>query len=209
LVPVAPHEQRLALSARERLQHIDNYGSLISESGRSRPNSLLSKHPWIGFLIATLLGLSLISADAATRLDGKEAPDFVLKTMDRGNLRLSEFRGQVVLINFWATWCGACRQAMPGLNDIYDKYQRAGLVMLSVNLDDESHRAMSMARSLNIKFPVLLDDRKQVGPLYQVETMPLTVLIDREGVVRFVHVGYNAGDEQKFVVPLRSLLNEQ
>ncbi len=147
-------------------------------------------------------------AVAAPGLNGQEAPDFVLKTLDQNNLRLSEFRGQVVLINFWASWCGACRQAMPAFNDIHEKYQRAGLVMLSVNLDDETHRAVHFAQSLKIRYPVLLDERKTVGRLYQVETMPLTVLIDREGVVRLVHVGYNAGDERKFVVPLRSLLNE-
>jgi peroxiredoxin len=97
---------------------------------------------------------------------------------------------------------------MPAFNAIHDKYHRAGLVMLSVNLDDELRRAQQMAQSLKILYPVLLDDRKTVSRLYQVETMPLTVLIDREGKVRFVQVGYNAGDEQKFAAPLRSLLNE-
>jgi peroxiredoxin len=160
-------------------------------------------------VVLAIVGLTSNSAFAAApRLDGQEAPDFVLRTLEQSNLRLSEFRGQVVLINFWASWCGACRQAMPALNDIYKKYQRAGFVMLSINLDDESQRAVSMAQSLKIRYPVLLDDHKTVSRLYQVETMPLTVLIDREGRVRFVHVGYNAGDERKFVAPLRALLNE-
>jgi peroxiredoxin len=97
---------------------------------------------------------------------------------------------------------------MPGLNDIYEKYRRAGLVMLSVNLDDDPHRAMHMAHSLKIQFPVLLDDRKAVGPLYQVDNMPTTVIIDREGVIRMAHVGYNTGDERKLLEPLKSLLNE-
>jgi peroxiredoxin len=166
-----------------------------------------------GFVACTtfLFGLSLISAEtvqAAPRLDGQEAPDFALKALDESNLRLTEFRGQVVLLNFWASWCGACRQAMPAFNDIYEKYQRAGLVMLSINLDDDPQRAKKMAHSLGVRFPVLLDERKSVSRLYQVETMPLTVLIDREGVIRFVHVGYNVGDESKFVPPLHSLLNE-
>lgn len=161
--------------------------------------------------IAMGLALSVavpVQVMAAPQWEGKAAPDFVLKAMDNSNLRLSEFRGEVVLINFWASWCGACRQAMPALNDLHEKYQRAGLVMLSVNLDDEAHRGIHMARSLKIQFPVLLDERKEVSRLYQVETMPLTVLIDREGIVRFVYVGYNAGDESKFIPPLRKLLNE-
>jgi len=161
--------------------------------------------------IARRMALALLlcwTAASASPKEGQEAPDFALKTLDQGNLRLSEFRGQVVLINFWASWCGACRQAMPAFNDIHDKYQRAGLVMLSINLDDEMHRAMHMSQSLKIRFPVLLDEHKTVSRLYQLETMPLTVLVDREGLIRFVHVGYNAGEEAKFVVPLRSLLNE-
>jgi peroxiredoxin len=163
----------------------------------------------VRFAAASLFAVVLTTADAAApQLDGQEAPDFVLRSLDQNNLRLSEFRGQVVLINFWAGWCGACRQAMPAFNEIHDKYRRAGLVMLSVNLDDEMQRALHMAESLKILYPVLLDERKAVSQLYQVETMPMTVLIDREGKVRFVQVGYNAGDEKKFAAPLRSLLNE-
>lgn len=148
------------------------------------------------------------SAASAAGLLGAEAPDFALGSLDHGNLRLSEYRGQVVLINFWASWCGACRQAMPRFNDIHDKYARAGLVMLSVNVDDERHRAMHMAQGLSIRFPVLLDQRKDVSRTYGLVKMPLTVLVDRAGVVRFTHSGFNTGDESKILEPLRKLLNE-
>jgi peroxiredoxin len=183
------------------------YGSLFSMQRlalRRTASGLVA-----GVLASWFLASTATTAGAAApQLDGQEAPDFVLRTLDQSNLRLSEFRGQVVLINFWASWCGACRQAMPAFNEIHEKYRRAGLVMLSINLDDEAHRAMHMAQSLKIQYPVLLDERKVVSRLYQVETMPLTVLIDREGKVRFVQVGYNAGDEKKFAAPLRSMLNE-
>jgi peroxiredoxin len=159
-------------------------------------------------LLATLSVFSIVASAGAPSITGQPAPDFVLKTLEQGNLRLSEFRGQVVLVNFWASWCGACRQAMPTFNDIQDKYQPAGLVLLSINLDDEAEHAQQMAQSLKIRFPVLLDDQKAVSRLYQMETMPLTVLIDREGVVRFVYVGFNAGDAIKLLTPLRALLNE-
>ena len=157
--------------------------------------------------VVAAITLNIASA-AAPSMTGQAAPDFALRTLEQSNLRLSEFRGQVVLINFWASWCGACRQAMPIFNEMQEKYGQAGLVMLSINVDDEAHRALQMAQSLKIRFPVLLDDQKAVSRLYQLETMPLTVLIDREGTVRFVHVGYNVGDDIKFVAPLRSLLNE-
>lgn len=137
-----------------------------------------------------------------------EAPDFALRTLDGQNLRLSEFRGEVVMVNFWASWCGACRQAMPALNELDEKYRRAGLVLLSVNIDDENHRAEEMARGLKVRFPVLRDEQKSVSRLYKAETMPLTILIDREGVVRYSHVGYNLGDERRYLAELRTLLNE-
>jgi peroxiredoxin len=185
---------------------LGRYGSLFSMQPAGR-------WPAMGRVVrglcAALFGLLLTTVNAAApQLDGQDAPDFVLRSLDQRNLRLSEFRGQVVLINFWAGWCGACRQAMPAFNEIHEKYRRAGLVMLSINLDDETHRALQMSQSLKITYPVLLDESKSVSQLYQVETMPLTVLIDREGKVRFVQVGYNSGDEKKFAAPLRSLLNE-
>jgi thiol-disulfide isomerase/thioredoxin len=149
-----------------------------------------------------------IMGPAAAQTGEKEAPDFALRTLDGRNLRLSEFRGEVVMINFWASWCGACRQAMPALNELDEKYRRAGLVLLSINIDDELQRAEQMALGLKIRFPVLRDEQKAVSRLYQADTMPLTVLVDREGTVRFAHVGYNLGDERKYVTELRALLNE-
>jgi len=145
---------------------------------------------------------------AAPPLVGQAAPDFALRTLQQQTLRLSEFRGEVVLINFWASWCGECRQAMPAFNAMYEKYNRAGLVMLSVNLDDELHRAVHMTESLNIPFPVLFDERKEVGKLYLLEQMPLTVLVDRAGTVQQVYVGYNLGDERKYLTQIRELLDE-
>ena len=149
-----------------------------------------------------------LSAQPADLAVGVEAPDFALRSLQQQNLRLSEFRGDVVLINFWASWCGGCRQAMPALNDIYDKYRRAGLVMLSVNLDDDHHHAESMSKSLKIAYPVLLDQRKEAGKLYRIETMPTTLLIDRAGTIRHVFVGYSLGDEQTYLSSVRELLNE-
>ena len=163
-------------------------------------------------LKATLLGAVLLVATAsgiaASSLEGQPAPDFVLKSASGENLRLSEYRGDVVMINFWATWCGPCRQEMPLLDDLYGRYQRVGFNLLGVNIDDDSRRAMQMVEELGVNFPVLFDESKEVSKLYDVEAMPVTVLVEREGRVRHVHHGYKPGYEEKYLTQIRSLLRE-
>ncbi len=134
------------------------------------------------------------------------APDFTLHSVSGPNFRLQEQRGRVVLINFWATWCGPCRQEMPHLNRLYDKYRAAGFVLLGVNVDDNARNASDLALKLGLKFPVLLDTDKSVSHLYDLSTMPSTVLIDREGRVRYVHKGYLAGYEDVYDKQIRELL---
>ena len=145
---------------------------------------------------------------ASSGLAGQPAPDFSLKSSSGENLRLSEYRGDVVMINFWATWCGPCRQEMPLLDELYSRYQRVGFSLLGVNIDDDSRRAMDMIRELGVSFPVLFDTRKEVSRLYEVDAMPVTVIVDREGNVRHVHEGYKPGYEQKYLDEIRSLLRE-
>jgi peroxiredoxin len=160
----------------------------------------------------SILGL-VVSIFAATSLassgmEGQPAPDFALKSSSGKNLRLSEYRGDVVMINFWATWCGPCRQEMPLLDELYTRYQRVGFNLLGVNIDDDSNRAMQMVNELGVNFPVLFDAGKEVSKLYDVEAMPVTVLVDREGMVRHVHHGYKPGYEEKYLDQIRSLLRE-
>ena len=152
--------------------------------------------------------LAPVAGSSTTKLKGQPAPDFVLRTLDNANLRLSEHLGEVVVLNFWATWCGPFRQEMPLLDELYNKYRRAGLVLLSINLDDAADRAAEMASALKVTYPVLLDTRKEVSRAYAVGTMPVTVLIDREGVVRYVSEGYKPGYEKGYADELRKLLNE-
>ena len=156
------------------------------------------------------LGLSIFAATslASSDLTGQPAPDFALKSSSGENLRLSEHRGDVVMVNFWATWCGPCRQEMPLLNELYSRYERVGFSLLGVNIDDNSGKAMNMVAELGVSFPVLFDSRKEVSKLYEVDAMPVTVLIDREGTVRYVHHGYKPGYEDKYLDQIRSLLRE-
>ena len=151
---------------------------------------------------------TLLSFSAAADIVGQPAPDFALRSMQGPSMRLSEHLGEVVIINFWATWCGPCRQEMPLLDQLYGKYQRAGLVLLSVNIDEAAEPAIEMAQTLKVSYPVLFDSRKEVSRAYDVSAMPVTVLVDRAGVVRYVSEGYKPGYEKRYTEKLRELLNE-
>jgi len=145
---------------------------------------------------------------AAPTLVGKDAPDFVLKALDGSNLRLSEFRGQVVLVNFWARWAGDSRQEMPALNRINTTYQRAGLVVLGISVDEDLRRSREFAGSMKVSYPIMFDTGSDIGRDYLLQKMPMTILVDRSGVVRYSHVGFKRGDDRIYLDKIRELLRE-
>lgn len=149
-----------------------------------------------------------IDARADSPLIGKPAPDFALKSLQGENLRLSEFAGQIVLLNFWATWNGPSRQQLPALEKLYSTYRSAGLTLLGVSMDEDAKRATQFVRTLKVTYPILLDSGKTVAPVYQLAQLPMTVLIDRAGTVRYVHHDFRPGAEQQYMAELRILLNE-
>jgi peroxiredoxin len=145
-------------------------------------------------------------ASVAALAPSSPAPDFTLRGTDGKNLRLGEQRGRVVMVNFWATWCGPCRVEMPHLNRLYEKYRSAGFVLFGVNVDEDIRNAVVLAQKLGLKFPVLADSDKRVSKQYDVTAMPSTVLIDRDGRVRHVHRGYREGFEVLYEKQIRELL---
>ncbi len=156
---------------------------------------------------ALLPGLPLLPTRAfAAIAPATAAPDFTLRAIGGPNLRLAEQRGRVVMVNFWATWCGPCRQEMPQLDRLYRKYKSSGFVLLGVNVDDDASKAADVAAKLGVTFPVLLDTDKAVSKRYDLATMPSTVLVDRDGTVRYVHRGYLSGYEDRYEQQIRELL---
>jgi peroxiredoxin len=137
-----------------------------------------------GAVLAGTLSPLVAGAATGTVKNGSAAPDFVLKSIDGHNLRLSEYQGDVVVLAFWASWCGSCRSALTELNTIASAPESDRPVVLGVNLDRSGGQGSSIAQSLNLHFPTLLDDHQVVGRLYDVETLPLTLLVDRDGIVR-------------------------
>ena len=159
-----------------------------------------------GLALSSLLAGAALSA--VPTLLGKPAPDFVLKGMDGKNLRLSEFRGQVVLVNFWARWAGDSRRELPALDRINTTYSRAGLVVLGVSVDEDVRRAREFAEGMKLGFPILFDATPDIGRDYSIEKMPMTILVDRSGVVRYVSPGFKPGDDRAYLDQIRELLRE-
>jgi peroxiredoxin len=136
------------------------------------------------------------------------APDFTLKSDGGANLKLSELRGEVVLINFWASWCGPCRQEMPLLSELHDKYKEMGFTVLGVNVEEDSSQARKLLQDMPVSFPVLFDNESTVSRQYEVVAMPSTVLVDRDGNMRYLHKGYKPGEEAIYLDKVRSLIRE-
>jgi len=161
----------------------------------------------IAALILVIVSLTT-SAVNAKEVDG-QAPDFVLKSNDGQNIRLSELRGEVVLINFWATWCGPCRQEMPLLDDLHQRYKDMGFTVLGVNVEKKSDKAKAMLAENPVSFPVLFDSNSDVSKLYNVDAMPTTVMVDRDGNMRHLHRGFKPGFEDNYAAQVKGLFREQ
>lgn len=160
-------------------------------------------------LLPLALGALATRPATAALVPQAPAPDFRLPMPDGRNLRLAEQRGQVVLVNFWASWCGPCRQEMPLLDALYQRYKGLGFTLLGVNVEEDSAGADKWLRDTPVSFPVLFDRENRVSKLYDVTAMPSTVIVDRKGQVRFVHFGYTPGTEQQYQDQIRSLIREK
>lgn len=169
----------------------------------------MKKNIFKAFIVTGLtLVLSITSSYAASeKLSGK-APNFTLKSRSGKNIKLSELRGDVVMLNFWASWCGPCRKEMPLLEKIHKKYKRLGFTLLGVNVEEDSNAAKNYLKDVKVTFPVLFDNTNKTSKLYDVSAMPTTILIDRNGNKRFIHKGYKEGYENDYVKQVKKLLRE-
>ena len=136
------------------------------------------------------------------------APAFTLTTLEGQPSGLSAYKGQVVMVNFWATWCGPCQQEMPLLDQMYKKYKGGGFTLIGVNVDKEAPAVKALLTRKPVSFPVLLDPANSVSKAYHVDEMPSSVIIDRKGVIRYVHRGYKPGDENDYQDRIRQLIRE-
>jgi peroxiredoxin len=139
---------------------------------------------------------------------GQTAPDFTLKNIQGKNLNLTEQRGSIILVNFWASWCGPCRKEMPVLQSLQDKYQDLGVEVWGINVEQENQAGKDFLADLDLSFSIFFDQTNMLSATYQVEAMPTTVIIDRSGVVRYIFRGYKDGYEKKYAKAIKKLIRE-
>ncbi len=155
-----------------------------------------------------LLLVMILSAPVIAGVAEKPAPTFSLPDRTGQTVSLDDFKGQVVLINFWASWCGPCRKEMPLLEALHQRYSPLGLTLLGINVEEDSALADEFLQGTPVNFPILFDRANSVSKAYDVIAMPTTVILDREGLVRFVHYGYEAGYENDYQDQVRALIRE-
>jgi len=145
-----------------------------------------------------------LAADAT-----QPAPAFTLASRAGGQVSLADLKGQVVMINFWASWCGPCRQEFPALDQIYAKYKPMGFTLVAINVESEKSDAEKFLSGTPASFPILFDPDNAVSGRYGVSAMPTTVLVDRQGRVRWLHRAYKPGDEAEYIEQIRAVLREK
>ena len=161
-------------------------------------------------VLAKIIAITLftITLKVAALDIGKFAPDFTLKNTQGKNLNLAEQRGKIIVINFWASWCGPCRKEMPVLQTFHSKYENLGVSVWGVNVEQENQAGRDFLADLHLSFPIFFDSSNQVSASYQVEAMPTTVIVDRNGKVRYVFRGYKDGYERKYAKAIKKLIRE-
>jgi peroxiredoxin len=161
-------------------------------------------------MLKTLLSLAAcaVVASAVAAESSGAAPNFSLKSRSGDTVALTDLKGDVVMINFWATWCGPCRKEMPHLEALHQRYKDLGFTLLGVNVEDNQKGALKYLEETPVSFEILFDPANRVSALYDVVAMPTTIMVDRNGNVRYVHHGYQPGYENEYQTQIRALLRE-
>jgi len=161
------------------------------------------------YIVASPISLASNNSDATSTHEQVQAPDFTLKFLDGAETSLKDYRGQVVMLNFWATWCAPCRQEMPEMQGLWQKFKDKGFVILAVS-EDEGHekRIQGFVKKLKLTFPILLDPQGEVSDQYKLTGLPTTFLIDRHGKLVTTVVGLRDWRSSESVALIASLLED-
>jgi len=154
--------------------------------------------------IASLLLIFALGAASAA----EKAPDFQLPQMDGNSLKLSDLRGSVVYVDFWATWCPPCRESFPWMESMHQRYQELGLEVVAISLDQKRDLIENFLKAHKASFTILHDSDGGSAEAFQVKGMPSSYLVDRKGNIRMRHAGFNDGDKADLESQIKQLLAE-
>ena len=162
-----------------------------AESSPTRSNKLVIVLVSVAILALAFGVVWMQSAKYEPLTVGKVAPDFNLPDLNEKEIRLSDFRGKVVFVNFWATWCKPCREEMPSMEVLYKNFEKDGLVILAISIDRVTTKKdiPPFVKSLNLTFPILVDSWGQTDKRYKLMGVPETYIIDQQGVLREKVIG--------------------
>jgi peroxiredoxin len=164
----------------------------------------------VALVVASAAGFALLTAPRTPPPLGRgsQAPDFSLPRLEGGSeVSLASLRGQVVLVNFWATWCKPCEDEMPAMGRLYHQTKDAGFALLAVSIDEGREEVDRFQERLALPFPILLDPEKQVAQRYQTYRFPETFLVDREGVIVERYIGPKDWDSPAYLARVQRLLD--
>lgn len=160
--------------------------------------------------LLAVLATSLLASHAAALEEGDRAPAFAAPSLSgEGTVELGQYRGKVVYLDFWASWCGPCLKAIPEIEDMRSEFPADQFQILAVNLDQQQKKALRFLEKNPIGYPSAADPKGRLPVQFGVETMPTSYLIDGDGVIRYVHRGFSRGDGSKLREEIRRLLGTQ
>lgn len=165
--------------------------------------------PALLLLIVALLPVRADAQQALVAVPGHPpARDFDLRDLDGKRHRLSDYRGKVVIINFWATWCPPCRREMPSMQRAWERLESRGVLLLAINVGQREEQVWSFASEAQLTFPILLDDSGQTTSSWPVIGLPTTYVIDPQGRMVYRAVGDREWDDPVLLAPVLALVNQ-
>jgi peroxiredoxin len=155
----------------------------------------------IGFVLAAW------SMPAHAGQTGSVAPQFTLKDLTGRSIALDQYKGKVVFLDFWAPWCAPCKEELPELEALHNRYAREGLAIIGISLDTSEASVSRFLQKMPVAFPVLIDKNADASDLYRVSSLPAGFLIDRNGIIRYKHLGFGKEYVSQYEKEIVELLN--
>ena len=178
--------------------------TVVSVESDSRRRRLLFMR---GLYLALALWAGAAVPGAVRALDvGARQPEIGLRDRSGNTIDLASLKGKVVLVDFWASWCAPCKQEMPVLERLHQKYKKDGLVIVAVSVDKDASNIADFLKQVRVTFPIVHDQDHSVADRFKPPRMPSSYIVDRKGIVRHVHGGFRPDDAAALEAEIKALL---